>query len=357
MRRQIRRNYVANHDKECLGFISSYFSGHDRKCLIIGGAGFDPRAVYFANILKETLSTELIGIFIKEERPEPSADLISNANSNQLAITKLFVNCEILNVEIFSKDNAVVGGRKIIETIKNNLNLDGVTDVIVDFSALSIGISFPLTKYLYSLAKGGKVKNLHLVVAANPEIDHLIIAEPNDRISEVHGFQLGNLQGQVEKARLWLPQLSIKSKESLKKLHQRINPHDTCPILPFPSKNPRKGDLIVADFIDELEGAWEVDPRNYVYADESNPLDIYRTILRIDDERTPVFKDLDGSTIILSPLGSKVLAIGALMASLEREFPVVYVEALNYMVDWGKINVLNVNKQYAHVWLHGEAYL
>jgi hypothetical protein len=74
--------------------------------------------------------------------------------------------------------------------------------------------------------------------------------------------------------------------------------------------------------LEELEAGWEVDTRNIVYADEADPLDLYRTILRLDDLRKPVFKEVGGSLLVLSPLGSKIMALGALMGALERNLPV-----------------------------------
>ena len=54
-----------------------------------------------------------------------------------------------------------------------------------------------------------------------------------------------------------------------------------------------------------------------MYADERMPVDIYRTIMRIDNERKPVFETFGGSTIVLSLLGSmKIPAIGIVMAAL-----------------------------------------
>ena len=68
-----------------------------------------------------------------------------------------------------------------------------------------------------------------------------------------------------------------------------------------------------------------MDTRNIVYADEGDPLDLYRTILRLDDLRKPVFREVGGSLLVLSPLGSRVTALGALMAALERDLPVAYL--------------------------------
>lgn len=68
------------------------------------------------------------------------------------------------------------------------------------------------------------------------------------------------------------------------------------------------------------------DARSIVYADEGDPLD--RTILALDNLRKPVFAETGGSMLVLSPLGNEVMALGALMAALERDLPVVYLDRL-----------------------------
>ena len=110
------------------------------------------------------------------------------------------------------------------------------------------------------------------------------------------------------------------------------------------------------EYAEELQDAWSVDVRDLVYADEKNPLDAYRTILRIDDARRRVFETVGGSQIILSPLGSKALALGTLMAALERDFTLLYVESIGYTLDKEPAPPASDSDELVHIWLHGEAY-
>ena len=109
------------------------------------------------------------------------------------------------------------------------------------------------------------------------------------------------------------------------------------------------------EYLTEFEETWEVDTRNIVYADEADPLDLYRTILRLDDLRRPVFVETGGSMLVLSPLGSKVMALGALMAALERNLPVAYVEPLGYGFEATATEAARPSKL-IHIWLEGDAY-
>jgi len=95
--------------------------------------------------------------------------------------------------------------------------------------------------------------------------------------------------------------------------------------------------------------------RDIVYADEGDPLDLYRTILRLDDLRKPVFQETGGSLLILSPVGSKVMALGALIAALERDLPVAYIEAIGCELD-PSVSDASANSELLHIWLEGDAY-
>jgi hypothetical protein len=132
-------------------------------------------------------------------------------------------------------------------------------------------------------------------------------------------------------------------------------PHDTCPILPFPASNPRLGDELAEEYLTELESTWQADTRNIVYADEEDPIDLYRTILRLDDLRKPVFEEVGGSLLVLSPLGSKVMALGALMAALERDLPVAHLESIGYTLA-DAVPASRPEANLIHIWLEGDVY-
>ena len=80
--------------------------------------------------------------------------------------------------------------------------------------------------------------------------------------------------------------------------------------------------------------------------------------MRIDDGRRRVFSEIGGSQIVLSPVGSKALSLGALMAALERDFTVMYVEAIGFEVDFNRLDARELGPagEFVHLWLHGEAY-
>ena len=282
---------------------------------------------------------------------------MDRAEENTNFLLGVLVDCQVEPVEIFGPDNAIIGGRSVIAVLSQQ-SLEDVTDVIVDISALSAGTSFPIFRYfLRCIDQGYRAVNLHLFVVHAPHIDAKIRSIAGDAPNYVHGFKGGlTLSGTADVARLWLPQLVAGRRAALERLHSFIDPHDTCLVLPFPATDPRVGDALVEEYLmNELETPWPVDSRSIVYADEGDPLDLYRTILTLDDLRKPVFAETGGSILVLSPLGNKVMALGALMAALERDLPVAYLESIGYELDFSASKKID-EPDLMHLWLEGDVY-
>lgn len=349
-------SHQGEHVRELL---REHFKDSDRRVLLLGGAGFDPRAPVFPLELHRLLGNRLRALLLKEERPETTEDLISRAEDIRAALTSELKDLVVVPIDILSPDLSVVGGRTAVNRVAQELS-SGWTDVVIDVSALSTGISFPIVRCVLNWAdQNPKDRQMHIVLAENSIVDNSISAMPLDKSKEIFGFkgQFG-LESTSESARLWLPQLAFDQRDALGRIYDEIRPHDVCPILPFPSRDPRVGDRLLEHFANEILNTWQVAPRNVIFAAEGNPLDLYRTVLRIEDERTIVFQEAGGSQLILTPTGSKALALGAAMAAIERDLPVRYVESISYSVDWNQINQAPENRvSLLHLWLVGDPYL
>jgi hypothetical protein len=345
-------------------FARDHFAEASRRLLLIGGAGFDPRSLTVPRLLAEVAPGRVNAIFLRERRPVPSRTLRNAADSNVAALQSLLPGARIEDVHVLESDDAVGLGRNMAGLL-NGVPLDDTTDVIVDFSALSIGASFPATRLflekvqrLERQASGSRRWNVHAVVTESPEIDRRIVPSPSRGVVSVHTFAGGyGLEATRRATKLWMPQLRFTHREALRLVYEDLKPDEVVPVVPFPSRDPRLGDRLVNDFLEEFTGPWDVDARSTVYAAEGHPLDFYRTVLRIHDGRQPVFEETGGSILVLTPVGSKVLAIGAMMAALERDLPVRYVEARGYSTEFaGDEPELSGTDDLVHVWLSGEAY-
>jgi hypothetical protein len=215
-------------------FIADYFATNEGQVIFVAGAGFDPRSnAVAARVARAGASVK--GIFIQENRPNPVASLVARASTNAQVLHEAIPKHTTIAIDIFGNDGAVVGGRSVITALSGQ-SLDGVSDVIVDISALSVGTSFPIIRYLVKVAerRNGHM-NLHLFVAHDPPLDAAIQSIPSDAPSYVHGFKgAATLDSVSAAARLWLPQLATGRRGALARLYSFVDPHDTCPILPFP---------------------------------------------------------------------------------------------------------------------------
>ncbi len=353
---------VHNRGCDAENFLKVYFSQPGRNLLVVAGAGFDPRSIRVAKLLPASIQPKLDAVLIREERPNPDSSLIELAEANRDKMVESFPRATEHAVHIFANDNAVIGGREAAKLVAS-LSIESYTDVLVDTSALSIGVAFPVVKTLLQLAANasGHVCNIHVIASHNRETDESVSSNPSDTPTAIHGFR-GNwaLSEKSRAAMLWMPQLGRGKGPVLGRIFQMLRnvQEDTvvCPILPFPSSRPRLPDELIVEFAEELQSSWSVDARDLVYADEKSPLDLYRTILRIDDARRRVFASVGGSQIILSPLGSKALALGAMMAAIERDFTIFHVESLGYTFDESKAKSVTTSDELVHIWLSGDAY-
>jgi hypothetical protein len=351
-----------NHRGETAeAFVRDYFAPSDRQVGLIAGAGFDPRSAIVPELLANAAPNRVRGLFLREERPSPHAYLRSLAEGNVARLKKVVPDSQIESFEIFDKiDSAPVGGQRVISLLRRKFDPAGLTDLVIDFSALSIGVCFSITKYCCELAAPrGDQLNVHVVVLDHPSTDGAFHAAHCGRPSSPHGFKgEWQLDKWARAAKLWMPQLGRGKRTVLEGIHKFVVPHAVCPILPFPAVSPRSPDRLIEDYGELFhQSAWDVDSHDLIYAHEKSPVDLYRTILRIDDARQRVFAGTGGSQLILSPLGNKALALGMLMAALDRGLSAVLIESLAYNPAPAVLDMKTMPRgELVHIWLHGEAY-
>ncbi|WP_273457414.1 hypothetical protein [Nevskia ramosa] len=353
-------NGITHHDGEAREFISTYFSQTGRRVLILASAGFDLRSTAVSRAIAQTGVT-CRGIFIREERPNADQALRARADKNAEQLKIVVPDSKVVFIDIFDPvDQAVVGARRLTRDVLPILaEGEPPTDIVVDASALSIGISFPLVRLLDNLygQKPG-TPNVHLFVTEDPHQDDQVKPDHAERPMWVPGCD-GDAGSDLKSKsiRLWIPQLVLYRTEALRRIHDFVDATETCPILPFPARDLRRGDVLLEHYRTLLIDTWEVDPRSYIFAAEREPLDLYRTLLRIDDARQKVYGQQGGSLMVLSPIGSKLLGLGALLAALDRDFPVAYLETVSYAAQLGAMKNLEPDDwPIVHLWLSGVPY-
>lgn len=351
-------NCLTHFDDGVEHFIKEYFSSADRKCILIAGAGFDPRARLVASRLAAAMGENLSGLFIREDRGDPAQNLRNLADQNEQELRRIVKNCSVKTIQIFSsEDNAAIGGHHMVSLLSTFDWPEDITDIVLDMSALSMGVGFPAAKMLIDKCEINPALNLHLMIASNPELDDRIVGEPSLQPQAVRGFAGPSPYQAMPVARIWLPQLARGRIETLRKIratHESV--YKVCPVVPFPARNPRRADELLSEYQPALVDEWKVDARDYIYVSEKNPLDCYRTVSTLTKRYDKTVREVFFPQIILSPLGSRVIAAGAMMASVRHGLSVHYLETLRYELRSPLPSQYEDKDMIVHIWLHGPIY-
>ncbi len=360
-------NATVQRNEEVTQFIQGHLKKSGRRCALICGAGFDPRTLGLPKALRASIGADIAVLCLREERIKPQPGLRPIADEHSRALKEFFPGAMIEVLEIFDSEGSVVAGRRVLTLVNAFLTSaqesQPLTDLLIDISALSCGVFFPIFALLQERANTTDLGwNIHLFVTEAPQIDFHIRGELTDTVSHIHGFRSPDSLSQTsDHAMLWVPVLAEHKDAEMRLIHGHINQPaatvDIFPIVPFPGQNPRTPDLLVERFRD-LFREWEVDPRHLLYAAESDPLDAYRSICQIDKRRSEIYGQLGGSSTIISPLGSKMLSVGQMLAAIERKLRVIYVESIGYEEIAVPLasHPLCEQAEMTHLWLHGESY-
>ena len=161
---------------------------------------------------------------------------------------------------------------------------------------------------------------------------------------------------------IWAPLLARNSAVSLRKLRDHIGPTDIYPILPFPSRNPRNDDDLLAEYRQMFDSEWRLNPMNIMYAAEDDPLDVYQSLLSLLHQQEEALKPLGGVSMVVSALSSKLSSIGAFMAAYDGKTAVAHaigrhdpVKPINSSF-WNTVNLVRFKQNLHSIWLTGEPY-
>jgi hypothetical protein len=117
---------------------------------------------------------------------------------------------------------------------------------------------------------------------------------------------------------------------------------EICPILPHPSRNPRRGDKLLVEYHDLLIGTRETPLSNILYVHEGHPFETYRQLLEAMLRYRRTMAVVGGCRLVVTPLASKLVTIGAALACFEMKLnaagdlssvAIPYAEPKRYVVD------------------------
>lgn len=335
-------------------------------CAIIG-IGFDPRSLTAINKLASCSPKPIDCIALNLVPPSELSEnhkKLEDLTQRNITAFKDIRNINILDqqdVSLKDSEGYLSGGRNATNNIYRLINeISRHRDVVVDISGLPRTIFFPLIAYLHEESRKNHIHNLHVVVTEDSSLDNRITSGEFGNPDYLYTFRPTQTDGDPKF--IWLPVLSSSESNRFGKIHDQIEKDcaEICPILPFPAKDLRKSDGILMQMHSVLFERMYVSKNNLILCDEDSPFDIYRKIVNVYDyyrQTLSELPDLSGITTVVSPLASKLLSLGMLLAAIERKLGVCYAEAGSYQIE-GDITSLTVaeNVLPIEIWLTGEPY-
>jgi len=359
MNRMFSRDQCISHaGSEAMEFVKDVLVPA-AKVLFIGTVGLETASHYFPGLLAPSKNVDFG--FIIERRPSVQVELLELGQRHQVHLLSSLgaSRARFAEIDVVAPDGATTAGRAAVSAAAEWLT-PGYTDIVIDATGMSRGTCFPIAKQAIQFALRHNV-NMHLVVAGNRKKSLEIVAEANDRADWVHGFQ-GSMgsdrSGDLMK--LWVPQLAEGMGSALDLMYGEIQDvAEVCPILPFPSYDPKRGDRLLWEHHQAIRDQWETGPLDLIYAHETDPMDVFKTISRLHEVRARTFGHGGRKTVsILSPSGWRVGSVGMLLAAIEHELPMLYVETVGYSCRSAippVVETLNPDVSW-HLWLAGSPY-
>lgn len=322
--------YVLSQGAEVDVFWRRHLSQRERRVLLVMGRGFDVRALETAKGLVGVGADLRVWLLAFDNGLDdsPARAALTEANYDQLVGLLPRDAIQEMPIEIGGPATSTMTSRNTQSTLREAGDLAEFDDIVVDISAMPRMVALTIIAVLLrrldilAAAEGGRSVNLHVQVAESVSAD-LGAAKGTLReaVTQVVGFS-GQLTAQTTEnwPRIWFPVLGENQKERLDLIQTFIDPDEICPVVPFPSRSPRRGDEIVDEHRAILFDDFHVEPANILLACEYNPFEAYKQIFVAMDRYRRALRPLQGCKAFVSPISSKLLSIAVLLACYDHRF-------------------------------------
>lgn len=354
-------SYVYLEKDDVLTFAADYFAKRKSTLLFVMGCGFDPR---MNNVLEKIISQDRFN--------QIECILIDFPSLESLPEDKLYKANKVKFDELCSKRNISVREvrdnhpkdieKRIMGILKQLREIDysEISDIIIDVSAMPRAIYFNVCKFFYKQCVDN-TKNLFFTVSENVEIDKRIIDISGDEIHPMHGFGINNmLESNLDKRSVLIPLLGQNHAVELGKIYDNFKPVDVCPILPFPSMDPRRSEDILITHMDFFKRIEIAEPQNFTYADERNPFELYSIICDLANNYKKTLMPITTCVCFgIAALTSKLMSLGALLCGLENSSEISFYTSspvAYHVEDQEDIMKINSQSDMFLMWITGEAY-
>lgn len=337
--------YVFRRGREVHDLWDELLRDRPLRLLYIAGRGFDVRA---QSVMREFVTSQLGArrstanarlLLVGFSAYELDEDIQQLTEENAQALKMLFAPLgETVHISVGASDEEEEPSASTALRLQIELVLAQIgdqTDIVLDVS------SFPRASYLALLTgllhrlvpskvrAGGtphplyaKGVNFQVLVGEDAKLDGEIRAEdPSNDLVLVPGFSSALQAESVQDWPLvWFPVLGENRVNQLQKvIDSALIPPlaEVCPVLPHPSKDPRRADNLLIEYRGPLFDSRKTPTTNIIYAHESHPFEAYRQLLGAMQRYRDSMKIMGGCRLVMTPLGSKLITLGAGLACFE----------------------------------------
>ena len=319
------------------------FRQRPTRLLYIAGNGFDVRMQtalngFVTNLRLARAQIETARLLLVGFPYELAPELVELTEANARAVRDTFDAIgETTEVAIgrsaAGEDDLSATNALRIATEEILIQVTGQTDIVLDVSSLPRVVALALTtSLLHALvpqhgqanALFAKGVNLQVIVAEDASLDaHIHSVDPANDLVLIPGFSSAfRTESMRDWPLAWFPILGERRQSQLEKVMAEI-PDDAeiYPVLPHPSADPRRADRLLVEYRAPLFDVRKTPISNILLVDERNPFETYRRLLRAMQRYRESMQILGGCRLVITPLGSKLVTIGAGLACFEMKPP------------------------------------
>ena len=356
--------YLLLREERLREFWAQHVGRKQCSVLFVIGRGFDPRMVMGLKAVLETGGVgprDVVGLKFLEGPMSASLNHQSAVNQNWAEVVETVGARGTVSVEplpFWSPEGRRISSQSARDLFRSASRFESYSDVVIDVSSMPRGVYFPLIArvlYLLDNSDCGRRTNLHVLVAEDARYDATIHEEGVDEKAEFISSFGGRFDEEgTPTPKVWMPMLGERKQVQFDRIQDRVKADEICPVLPSPARNPRRADDIVLEYQRQLFDELHLDGRNFLYVSERNPFEVYRRLRGAVLRYSEVFKILGGCRAAISPMSSKLMSLGALLAAYELKecgyrVGIAHVDTQGYSLKGGAPNA-----ELYGLWLCGE---
>lgn len=303
--------------------IISYFKNKD-KALLILGKGFDPRACTILKRLKPIMHNLSVWLIDYNDRAKNEDGGNESRSENNYRVFKDLCNDidnEEINVPLYGGNARTLVISESVRHVIVSEKIQNFEHILVDVSAMPRGVSFSLIKRLLDIKSSDQ--KLYILVCENSECDDritpVIVEESAEYLPGFNTFSM-SMESDNDENIIWLPVLGLNQSAAFRIINNYLKPVEICPVVPFPSKNARRGENILRSNGQPIFRENNVEKRNIIYVPENYPILVYKKLYETVKYYEKALNGPKGKgqamKYAFSSQSSKLIDIGVLLAAI-----------------------------------------